>query len=226
MVKLSWCGFAVLSHLSRIFLANLLKDYNKFKKCLKRPLPLIPTLFPNSFTPISFIQHTPPPRLSKLATKMFKLYFRRKLHIEARNFLLSRYSNVKFHFSTSPALFDTLHQTPTKVIPPASRLAILRWSIDSEPDVHFRLRRHISRLISVSLRLWLHIIFVSELGGLALRKSPTEWKQAQGAVGNSQQLLYAQVRTLRQDLADRYGTCPDHFSCLHLACETLTILVE
>ena len=46
----------------------------------------------------------------------------------------------------------------------------------------------------------------SELGGLALRKSPTEWKQAQGAVGNSQQLLYAQVRPLRQDLADRYGT--------------------
>ena len=46
----------------------------------------------------------------------------------------------------------------------------------------------------------------SELGGLSLRKSPTEWKQAQGAVGNSQQLLYAQVRTLRQDLADRYGT--------------------
>ena len=46
----------------------------------------------------------------------------------------------------------------------------------------------------------------SELGGLALRKSPTEWKQVQGAVGNSQQLLYAQVRTLRQDLADRYGT--------------------
>ena len=46
----------------------------------------------------------------------------------------------------------------------------------------------------------------SELGGLALRKSPTEWKQAQGAVGNSQQLLYAQVRTLPQDLADRYGT--------------------
>ena len=28
----------------------------------------------------------------------------------------------------------------------------------------------------------------SELGGLALRKSPTEWKQAQGAVGNSQKL--------------------------------------
>ena len=30
----------------------------------------------------------------------------------------------------------------------------------------------------------------SELGGLALRKSSTEWKQAHGAVGNSQQLFY------------------------------------
>ena len=28
----------------------------------------------------------------------------------------------------------------------------------------------------------------SELGGLAFRKSPTAWKQAQGAVGNSHQL--------------------------------------
>ncbi|CAK9020327.1 unnamed protein product [Durusdinium trenchii] len=45
----------------------------------------------------------------------------------------------------------------------------------------------------------------SELGGLSLRKSPTEWKQAQGAVGNAQQLLYAQVRALRQDFASRYG---------------------
>ena len=34
--------------------------------------------------------------------------------------------DVKFHFSTSPALFDTLHQTPTKVISPASRLVIPR----------------------------------------------------------------------------------------------------
>ncbi len=41
---------------------------------------------------------------------------------------------------------------------------------------------------------------------MAHRKSLTELKQAQGAVDNGQQLLYAQVRTLRQDLADRYGT--------------------
>ena len=65
----------------------------------------------------------------------------------------------------------------------------------------------------------------SELGGLALRKSPTEWKLAQGAVGNSHQLLYAQVRTLRQDLADRYGTLVPITSPV-LACETCTILVE
>ena len=103
-----------------------------------------PFPFPNSFTPISF--NTPLPiACPNSQPNFFKLYLRRKLHIEARTFLISRFANVKFHFSTSPSLFDTLHQTPTKVIPPASRLAILRWSIDSEPDVHFRIRRHISR---------------------------------------------------------------------------------
>ena len=44
----------------------------------------------------------------------------------------------------------------------------------------------------------------SEIGGLALRNSPKEWKQAQGAVGQAQALLYAQVRALRLDLAKRY----------------------
>ena len=52
-------------------------------------------------------------------------------------------NNHAKHIVTTPDL--QVHQTPTKVIPPASRLAILRWSIDSEPDVHFRLRRYISR---------------------------------------------------------------------------------
>ena len=54
MVKLSWFGYAVLSRLSRIFLTNSLKDYNKLEKCFKRPPLLIPTLFLNSFTLISF----------------------------------------------------------------------------------------------------------------------------------------------------------------------------
>ena len=45
----------------------------------------------------------------------------------------------------------------------------------------------------------------SDLGGLRLRTSAVEWKQAQGAVGNTQQLLYAQIRTLRKDLQERYG---------------------
>ena len=47
-----------------------------------------------------------------------------------------------------------------------------------------------------------------------------DWMEAQGAVGNSQQ-LYAQVRTLRQDLAGRYGTVMPITS--H---ETCAILVE
>lgn len=44
---------------------------------------------------------------------------------------------------------------------------------------------------------------LSEVGGLSLRKSPTAWKQAQGAVGNAQPLLYAQIRTLRLDVEKR-----------------------
>ncbi|CAE7926127.1 unnamed protein product, partial [Symbiodinium sp. KB8] len=44
----------------------------------------------------------------------------------------------------------------------------------------------------------------SEVGGLSLRNSPAEWKQAQGAVGQAHALLYSQVRVLRLDLAERY----------------------
>ena len=44
----------------------------------------------------------------------------------------------------------------------------------------------------------------SEIGGLSLRNSPVEWKQAQGAVGQAQALLYSQVRALRLDFAERY----------------------
>ena len=56
-----------------------------------------------------------------------------------------RFSNVKWHFVASPQLFDLLHTTPLKLIPPASRHAILRWAIDSDPDFHFRLRPHLTR---------------------------------------------------------------------------------
>ena len=44
----------------------------------------------------------------------------------------------------------------------------------------------------------------SEVGGLSLRNSPVERKQAQGAVGQAQALLYSQVRALRLDFAERY----------------------
>ena len=46
----------------------------------------------------------------------------------------------------------------------------------------------------------------SEVGGLAMRKSPVGWKQAQGAVGNLQATLYAQARALKLDVEQRYGT--------------------
>jgi len=41
---------------------------------------------------------------------------------------------------------DTLHVTNIEAIPSFSRVAILRWLIDSEPDVHFRLRPFFTRL--------------------------------------------------------------------------------
>ena len=44
----------------------------------------------------------------------------------------------------------------------------------------------------------------SDVGGLSMRKSPVGWKQAQGAVGNLQATLYAQVRTWNLDLEQRY----------------------
>ena len=92
-------------------------------------------------------QQLSPYMLSHLVTKHFKNFLRRKLNFEARDFLLQRFSNVKWHFVASPQLFDMLllHTTPLKIIPAASRLAILRWAIDSDPDFHFRLRPHLTR---------------------------------------------------------------------------------
>ena len=84
-------------------------------------------------------QQLSPYKLSHLVTKHFKNFLRRKLNFEAREFLLQRFANVKWHFVASPQLFDMLHTTPLKIIPAASRLAILRWAIDSDPDFHFRL---------------------------------------------------------------------------------------
>ncbi len=46
---------------------------------------------------------------------------------------------------STPALFDTLLLTATKVIPSFTRLAIVRWYLDTEPDVHFRLRPYLTR---------------------------------------------------------------------------------
>ena len=46
---------------------------------------------------------------------------------------------------------------------------------------------------------------VSELGGLSLRATPKDWKQAHGSIGKAQQNLYGQIRTLRLQLQERYG---------------------
>ena len=102
-VILVWlCG--IISSLPDIP-GQLAQGLQQIRKMLQEATPFNPDPFPELLHPYLF-QHTPSHRLSKLATKFFKLYLRRKLHIEARTFLISRFANVKFHFSTSPSLFD------------------------------------------------------------------------------------------------------------------------
>ena len=90
-------------------------------------------------------QHLSSYKLSRLITQHFKHHLRRKLFTLDRKFLLKRYAQVPWHLSPSPHHFDALHRTSLKVVPASCRLATLRWSIDSEPDAHFRLRRFLSR---------------------------------------------------------------------------------
>ena len=86
-----------------------------------------------------------PYKLSRLVLSQVKLHLRQQLFRGALNFLRERLSQVDWAFSSSSFTLEALHATPLKAIPSFSRLAILRWIIDSEPDVHFRLRPHFTR---------------------------------------------------------------------------------
>ena len=90
----------------------------------------------------------PPYTLSRLVTRTFKSHVLPMLHADTRSFLRLRISQVDWRGDSSSTTLDMLHTTPIKVIPPFARLAILRWSIDSEPDLHFRLRPHFTRRTS------------------------------------------------------------------------------
>ena len=108
--------------------------------CCRRILtPFVPTFQKYLY------QGLPPHKLSQKITQMLKSHLRRRLLIDSRAFLRRRLAQVPWLFSSSSAILDTLHLTPLKVIPSFLRLAILRWMFDSEPDLHFRLRPHISR---------------------------------------------------------------------------------
>ena len=96
-----------------------------------------------------FVSDCPPPyKLSRLVTRTFESHVLQMLHAETRSFLRLRICQVDWLGDSSSTTLDTLHTTPIKVIPPFARLAILRWSIDSEPDLHFRLRPHFARQTS------------------------------------------------------------------------------
>ena len=86
-----------------------------------------------------------PYKLSRLVLSQVKIHLRQQLFHGALNFLRQRLSQVDWAFSSSSFTLEALHATPLKAIPSFSRLAILRWIVDSEPDVHFRLRPHFTR---------------------------------------------------------------------------------
>ena len=87
----------------------------------------------------------PSHKLARKITILLKSHLKKRLLTDARAFLRLRLSQVPWLFSSSSSLLDTRHVTPLKIIPSFLRLAILRWVIDSEPDLHFRLRPYLSR---------------------------------------------------------------------------------
>ena len=46
---------------------------------------------------------------------------------------------------------------------------------------------------------------MKELGGVSVRATPRDWKQAHGSIGKMQKTLFGQVRALRLQLQDRLG---------------------
>ena len=106
--------------------------------------PFNPEPFSDSFQRFIFagLNHS---TLSHKLTSLLKRHLTRRLFHQTRNFLLQRNAQVPWAWQSTPALFDALHCTPTKVIPSFTRLAIVRWYLDTEPDVHFRLRPYLTR---------------------------------------------------------------------------------
>lgn len=67
-----------------------------------------------------------------MVTRTFKSHV---LQMLPRSFLRLRISQVDCLGDSSSTTLDTLHTTPIEVIPLFARLAILQWSVDSEPDL-------------------------------------------------------------------------------------------
>ena len=53
-----------------------------------------------------------------------------------------------------------------------------------------------------------------ELGGMSIRATPKDWKQAHGSIGKMQQTLFGQSRTLRLQLQERIRTDINSNHCI------------
>ena len=56
---------------------------------------------------------------------------------------------------------------------------------------------------------------LKELGGMSMRATPKDWKQAHGSIGNWQQNFYGQIRALRLQLQERYNVIFTSEDCLY-----------
>lgn len=134
MWHLQYAPFATLVASGSTSSALIFRTSTSLIRC-----PTLSTVRPPSF-PTQRLQHY----LAK--SPLIKTYLTRKSQLTARNFLLSRLDKVSWLEHSSPSTFDVLYRTPVKVIPSFARLAILHWLIDSEADMPFRLRPHVTLL--------------------------------------------------------------------------------
>ncbi len=88
-----------------------------------------PEPFTESYFQRYLFRGLPPHKLSAQLTKHLKTHLTRKLLELARTFLRARLAQVPWHFATLSSVFDSLHVTPTRVIPSFARLAMLGYRL-------------------------------------------------------------------------------------------------
>ena len=136
-VNLSPCGCAMSPPLYLPCLPNYAKGYTLSVGCFSPPTLTTPSLSSTLSNVISTTTIHPINSHAWCFLKLKSIYDNSSFTVLS---IFSENASVRLIglFSSSSFTLEALHATPLKAIPSFSRLAILRWIIDSEPDVHFR----------------------------------------------------------------------------------------